>query len=160
MNRRVATKAENVNSVNEDVLSVGPLVGRVRSVMLSTLDGELQRFGVTGTQYGVLKRVAEGSAVTAADLCRALSHDTGSMTRILDRLEEKGLIRRERSKEDRRVVSLRVTSTGRAALPRLRDIANGVVERMLGGFNPGEIDNLRGYLLRMIDNTRPGQHGH
>jgi DNA-binding MarR family transcriptional regulator len=128
--------------------------------MLASLDSELQRFGVTGTQFGVLKSVAEGSAGTAADLCRVLHYDTGSMTRMVDRLEEKGFIRRERSKEDRRVVSLRLTSTGRALLPRLRDIAQAVVERMMGGFDPGEIQILRRYLHRMIENAQPGYHEH
>ena len=61
-------------------------------------------------QFAVLKHLAEGSARTAADLCRFLQYDTGAMTRILDRLEQKGLVRRERSREDRRAVVLRVAA--------------------------------------------------
>jgi len=126
--------------------------------MLSTLDAELQPFGFTGMQFAILKNVAEGAADTAADLCRLLHYDTGSMTRLVDRLEEKSLIRRERSKDDRRVVSLRITSAGRTALPRLRDSATRVIQRMLTGFSVTEVNDLQSFLGRMIENGQPG-HG-
>ena len=154
-----ATKLTNVNKATPDAeaaFAIGPLIGRVRTVMLSKLDAELQPFGITGMQFAILKNVAEGAAETAADLCRLLHYDTGSMTRPLDRLEEKGLMRRERSKDDRRVVSLRITAAGHAALPRLRDSAARVSQRMLTGFSTAEVTDLRGLLGRMIENGQPG----
>ena len=163
MTRKAAAKPIHVNSsvtpAAWDAFSVGPLIGRVRTVLLAALDGELQPLGITGMQFAVLKQVADRTAETAADLCRVLHYDTGSMTRMVDRLEEKGLIRRERSKDDRRVVSLRLTSAGRSALPRLRDTAARVLERMLAGFEEGEVDALRRYLNRMIENGQPVNGG-
>jgi MarR family transcriptional regulator, multiple antibiotic resistance protein MarR len=156
---KAATKLTNVNKARPDAevaFAIGPLIGRVRTVMLSRLDAELQPFGITGMQFAILKNVAEGAAETAADLCRLLHYDTGSMTRLLDRMEEKVLIRRERSKDDRRVVSLRITSAGRTVLPRLRDSAARVIQRMLTGFSAAEVDDLRGLLARMIENGQPG----
>ncbi len=138
-------------------LTIGPLIGRVRMVLLTTLDAELAPFGLTGMQFAILKHLSDGVAGTAADLCRLLHYDTGSMTRLLDRMEEKRLIRRRRSKDDRRVVSLRVTSAGRTVLPRLRDSAARAVQRMLTGFSAAEIKDLRNFLDRMIDNGPPGQ---
>lgn len=142
----------------EVAFALGPLLGHVRTVMLTTLDEELQAFGITGMQFAILKNVADHTAETAADLCRLLHYDTGSMTRLVDRLEEKGLIRRERSKDDRRVVSLLATHAGRAAMPRLRDSAARVLQRMLTGFSAIELNNLRSFLDRMIENGQPG-HG-
>src|SRR5579871_1716082 len=116
MSRRVVTKpaaAQNRPPTTEEAFAVGPLIGRVRTVLLTALDRELQPYGLAGTQFAVLKNIADQTADTAADLCRILHYDTGSMTRIVDRLEEKGLISRERSRDDRRVVSLRVTTAGR-----------------------------------------------
>src|SRR5258705_10369674 len=104
---KAATKPTNVNKGSpaaEVAFALGPLIGRVRSIMLSKLDAELQPFGLTGMQFAILKNVADGTADTAADLCRLLHYDTGSMTRMVDRLEEKALMRRERSKDDRHVV--------------------------------------------------------
>ena len=136
----------------DDELAVGMLIGRARSTLLTNLDAELEQYGLTGVQYAVLKHLADGTALTAVDLSRILHYDTGSMTRMLDRLEEKGLLRRERGKEDRRVVYLRITSAARALLPKLRAAGARVLDRGLAGFGNGEIDALKGYLRRMIDN--------
>ncbi|MDB6090837.1 MAG: transcriptional regulator, MarR family [Gammaproteobacteria bacterium] len=139
----------------DDEMSVGLLIGRARTALLTSLDLELEPFGLTGAQFSVLKNVAEGTAETAADLCRTMHYDTGSMTRMLDRLEEKAVLRRERCTEDRRVVFLRVTVTGSALLPRLRAAAARVLSRHLAGFSAGEVDNLKHYLGRMIENGLP-----
>jgi MarR family transcriptional regulator, multiple antibiotic resistance protein MarR len=144
-----------VGSIPDDEMAVGHLVGRARSAMLTGLDCELEPFGLTGAQFAVLKYVADGIADTAADLCRTLHYDTGSMTRMLDRLEEKSVLRRERCTQDRRVVYLRITDNGNELLPQLRDSALRVLARHLRGFTPEEVATLKQYLLRMIENGQP-----
>jgi MarR family transcriptional regulator, multiple antibiotic resistance protein MarR len=134
---------------------IGLLVARARSALLTGLDGELEPFGLTGAQFAVLKNVADGTADTAADLCRTMHYDTGSMTRMLDRLEEKSVLRRERCTQDRRVVYLRLTDTGNELLPQLRTAAIHVLARHLAGFSPAEVDNLKQFLVRMIENGQP-----
>jgi len=74
----------------------------------------IKPFGLTGTQYNVL-RILRG-AQPGGLACRAIgdrmiSHDP-DMTRLLDRVEKRGLIRRERQKDDRRVVKTHITSQG------------------------------------------------
>jgi DNA-binding MarR family transcriptional regulator len=154
VSRRSAIKAEPraLPQPPQEGLSVGHLMGRARASLLSSLDGELERFGLSGMQFAVLKHLAEGAARTAADLCRFMHYDTGAMTRILDRLEQKGLLRRERCREDRRVVFLRIAPGGRAQLPRLMTVATRVLEAHLAGFSQAEVDALKSYLGRMIDN--------
>ena len=115
MNRRSLARTEPrvAAAPREEGLSVGALMGRARASFLSALDTELEQFGLNSMQFAVLKHLSDGAANTAADLCRLMHHDTGAMTRLLDRLEAKGLVRRERGRADRRVVLLRVA--GRAA---------------------------------------------
>jgi len=139
----------------DDEMSVGHLIGRARSALLTGLDAELEQFGITGAQYAVLKHVADGTADTAADLCRTLHYDTGSMTRMLDRLEEKAVLRRERCTQDRRVVYLLITESGQDLLPQLRVAALRVLGRHLQGFSPDEVTTLKQYLVRMIENGQP-----
>jgi DNA-binding MarR family transcriptional regulator len=141
--------------IPDDEMAVGHLVGRARSALLTSLDCELEPFGLTGAQFAVLKYVADGTADTAADLCRTLHYDTGSMTRMLDRLEEKSVLRRERCTQDRRVVYLLITDSGKELLPRLRAAAVRVLDRHLRGFSPEERVNLKQYLTRMIENGQP-----
>jgi MarR family transcriptional regulator, multiple antibiotic resistance protein MarR len=154
VSRRAAIKTEPhaPRQLPQEGLSVGYLLGRARASLLSGLDAELAPFGLNAMQYAVLKQLGEGSARTAADLCRYMYYDTGSMTRVLDRLEEKGLLTRERCREDRRVVFLKVAPAGRAQLPRLRAVGSRVLEGHLHGFNAGEVEDLKRLLGRMIDN--------
>lgn len=150
MSRRAAVKA--APQLQEELLSVGYLLGRARASLLTRVDTELAPLGLTAMQFAVLKHLTQGTARTAADLCRLLSYDTGAMTRILDRLEETGLLQRERCREDRRVVFLHVSGAGRALLPRLLAVGERVLEAHLTGFTHAEIAALKGYLGRMIDN--------
>jgi len=78
----------------------------------------LKAAGLTGAQYNVLRilRGAEPSGLA----CRAIgehmiSHDP-DMTRLLDRMEKRGLITRERQSDDRRVVKTRITAQGLSLL--------------------------------------------
>ena len=141
--------------ITDDEMVIGHLIARARSALLTGLDGELEQFGLTGAQFAVLKNVADGTADTAADLCRTMHYDTGSMTRMLDRLEEKSVLRRERCTEDRRVVYLRISDTGNELLPQLRAAAMNVLDRHLAGFSPTEVATLKQFLVRIIENGAP-----
>ena len=154
MSRRELSRADGRLAAQPEQagLGVGQLMSRARASLLTSLDAELERFGLNSTQYVVLKHLGEGAAHTAADLCRLNRYDTGAMTRILDRLEEKGLVRRERGREDRRVVFLRLAPAGKALLPRLMAVGTRVVDAHLAGFGREEIEAFKGYLQRMIDN--------
>src|SRR6516225_9482087 len=160
MSRRALSGAEQrpATPPSEEGLSVGQLMSCARASLLTSLDAELERFGLNSTQFLVLKHLGEGAARTAADLCRLNRYDTGAMTRILDHLEEKGLVRRERGREDRRVVFLRLAPAGRALLPRLMTVGTRVLEVHLAGFSASEIEAFSGYLRRMIDNGQAQEH--
>jgi MarR family transcriptional regulator, multiple antibiotic resistance protein MarR len=155
--RRAEAKAGHAAAAkpSDDPMVIGHLIGRARSALLTGLDAELEPFGLTGAQFAVVKNVADGVADTAADLCRTMHYDTGSMTRMLDRLEEKGVLRRERCTEDRRVVYLLLTETGNELLPQLRSAAVRVISRHLSGFSLAEVEALKQYLERMITNGQP-----
>ena len=140
----------------DDEMVIGHLIGRARTALLTGLDSELEPFGLTGAQFAVLKNVADGTADTAADLCRTMHYDTGSMTRMLDRLEEKSVLRRERCTEDRRVVFLRITESGNELLPQLRTAAVRVLGRHLAGFSPAEVATFKQFLVRLIQNGQQG----
>jgi DNA-binding MarR family transcriptional regulator len=109
--------------------------------------------GITGAQWVILMRIATGCGSTAAELCRFSRYDTGSMTRMLDRLEEKGLIRRVRSSTDRRVIHLELTDAGRELYTLLPPVAIKVMNAHLQGFTRAELDLFKGFLKRMQANS-------
>lgn len=136
----------------EEAPGVRTLITRARGALLSSFDTELEPFGVTGAQFEVLKNLARSSSETAASLCRALHYDTGSMTRMLDRLQRKGLVSRERATGDRRLVFLRLTHAGESLIPKIRPALRRALRRHLAGFAPGEVASLKRYLGRIIAN--------
>jgi DNA-binding MarR family transcriptional regulator len=140
--------------------SVGALLSRVRVEMLSVLDRELEAdrrlapLELSAAQFIVIANLATAEGpMSASDLCKGISYDAGAMTRMLDRLEAKGLIRRSRSTEDRRLMHLELTEAGRAAYPRMREISLSVANRFLRGFTRSEARQLEGFLGRMLENA-------
>ena len=135
--------------------SLGRLIADVSRRILAGFDEELasQGMGITGAQWVILMRIARGCATTAAELCRFGHCDTGSMTRMLDRLEEKGLIRRVPSSRDRRITHLELTEAGQDLLPHLPPVAVKVLNAHLKGFSRTELDQLKGFLNRIRANS-------
>ena len=132
--------------------SVGYLIAALRTRIFRALDLEFARYDFTAAQWPILRTVADGATPTAADLCRRLNYDTGSMTRMLGRLEQKGVIVREPSAEDRRVVRLKITPAGRKLHRKLRDVTIRVLNHLVHGFEPQEVRQLHAQLLRMQAN--------
>ena len=128
------------------------LINRVRVELIDLLDQELSMFDITAAQLIVLASVANKEADSAATLCKSISYDPGAMTRMIDRLERKGFVRRVRSPEDRRVVNLALTEEGKAVYPKLVARAAAATNRRLRGFTKAEAQQLEGFLQRMLVN--------
>ncbi len=130
---------------------IGGLVARVRVKLFEALDEELAPFDITAAQYVILVNLANG-VDSASGLCKGVSYDPGAMTRMIDRLERKGFVRRVRSPEDRRVVNLALTEEGKAVYPKLVASAAAATNRKLRGFSKAEARQLESFLQRMLAN--------
>ena len=75
------------------------------------------------------------------------------MTRMLDRLERKGLVRRARCGNDRRKVILELTPEGKAVYPKLMATYVNVLNRFMRGFTKAEAHQLETLLSRMLVNA-------
>jgi MarR family transcriptional regulator, multiple antibiotic resistance protein MarR len=133
--------------------AVGALIGRTRKTMIMKIDAELSPLDVSAAQWLVVLLLGEGAAATAAELCELLSYDPGAMTRLLDRLESKGILRRVRGGADRRAVQLELTAGGKTLYPRILAAMVNVFNGLLRGFTRGEVSQLEGYLRRMLANA-------
>jgi len=128
------------------------LINRVRVELIDALDRELAPFDITAPQLIVLASVANGEADSAAGLCKTISYDPGAMTRMIDRLQQKGLVRRIPRPEDRRAMNLELTVAGKALYPQLLAAKERVAAQFLRGFSQDEVGVLEGLLHRMLDN--------
>ncbi len=124
----------------------------VMNSLTRRVDAHMQPLELTGMQWEPLMLVWLKRADTVAALARVSQVGVPSMTRMLDRLEQKDLLRRERSELDRRVVNLHLTPKGRKVAGKIWPI---VVEGMnvhLEGFKKEELNQLHDLLGRMLAN--------
>src|SRR5215468_6956027 len=112
----------------------------------------LEPLGLTYSQYLVMLVLWEEDGASVGRLCERLYLDSGTLTPLLKRLEAAGLVERERSSDDERVVLIHLTGTGK----RLKRNAVGVPEALLCrvGLPIPELVRLRGELARLLDVAR------
>lgn len=72
-------------------------------------------FDINITQFRVLKMLSQVDSISATALAHQVEHDCGALTRLLDRLQEKGYVARRPNATDRRAIDIFMTDKGRAA---------------------------------------------
>jgi DNA-binding MarR family transcriptional regulator len=133
--------------------SFGYIMRRIMQVMVGQVDKRLEGLGLTQAQWSPLFLIGQRKVSTLAELSRELQLDAGALTRTLDRLELKGLCRRERSTEDRRVVHLALTPEGQAAMAPVPEVLCDVSNRLLDGFTEEEWQTLMRLLRKLQANA-------
>ncbi|WP_395606741.1 MarR family winged helix-turn-helix transcriptional regulator [Pseudomonas sp. B22129] len=129
---------------------LGLLLGRAALLKDRIIDTHMEPHGVTAAQFKVLIIIAQFDVDTPAELCRNLSLDSGSMTRMLDRLEQKGLLARKRSELDRRQVQLVLTEDGQRLADMLPHIGAQSMNELAGALAPGELQTLEAILTKIL----------
>ncbi|MDR1967698.1 MAG: MarR family transcriptional regulator [Burkholderiaceae bacterium] len=129
------------------------LLRRVQTAVTQLVSEAAELESWTMQQAAPLYKIHRGEANTVADLARCCTLDAGSMTRLLDRLEARGLCRRVRSDTDRRVVHVELTTEGVATAEQIPQVLSRVYNEVLEGFTPQEWEQLRSLLGRMTDNA-------
>ncbi len=139
--------------------SIAGLVSQTRVALFAALDEEFQRdadvaaLEVTTAQFTVIAYVLKKDVNSACVLCERLDYDRGAMSRMIDRLESKGLIRRVPLAHTRRGFALEVTPAGRAAFPKMEACAIRVVNRMLRGLTKAQVRETEKVLKQMLANV-------
>src|ERR1043166_4574559 len=121
--------------------SVGALIGLTRKALVEDFDRGLAPLGLNTAQALVLVFLVDERAGTAAEVCKHLSHDPGAMTRLIDKLEAMGLVRRVRARDDRRSARLEITArrdlqaSGRQVHADMTRVQIDMLNRALRGFS-------------------------
>ena len=139
--------------------SVSYQMRRIVNLIGTEVERRMEPLGLTDAQWKPLLRLSLEHGNTVAHLARNCHLDAGGMTRLLDRLETKGLCQRERSQEDRRVVHVALTPEGQAVAAQLPALLGEVQDQLLQGFSAEEEAQLRDFLKRIYANVRPPEGG-
>jgi DNA-binding MarR family transcriptional regulator len=131
--------------------SVGFAINKARNLLITEMDAALRDLDITSQQMGIVLSLSQDIAATPFELSKLLGIDTGLMTRMLDKLETRGLLERSRSIEDRRVVNLKLTKEGEGVAVLLPQIVPVVLNRRLKKFTRTEFEELRRLLNKFLE---------
>lgn len=125
-------------------------IRRLQQIAVAIFLQETEATGITPVQYAALQAVANqppgGPAIDQRTLARLIGFDTSTIAGVIDRLEARGLLRRQASAADRRVRLLVLTDEGRAMLAKVLPGMLRAQERMLAPLPPAE----RAEFMRML----------
>lgn len=105
---------------------------------------------LTFTQWVVLALVHSGKATSCAALARDIGHSSGAMTRLVDQLEQHGLLEREPDEADRRIIRLRITAAGTQMVSELAGRVAALWNEVLEDFEPAEVLQLITTLNKLV----------
>lgn len=138
------------NYLPED--SVGYMMRRILQSLAHSIETELAGSALTNAQWLPIMKLYLGQSSTGAELARDCQLDAGAMTRMLDRLEAKGLCSRSRSERDRRLVHIALTDSGQRAAQALPGVLSEVLNQHLAGMSADEFATLKTLLQKMLSN--------
>ena len=152
--RKTASADETVEVHPREEEAISSLVFHLGRELRTALDRRLLGHGITSQQAALLllsRLLKEPSPIKMA---ARLGTDTAGMTRLLDRLEDKGFIFRKISPDDRRSLVVVLGPRSKKLLPRLIPAFRQVNTGLLDGFNQQELKTLDLMLRRLLKNAR------
>lgn len=151
MTRAPTDTCGNENTINP-LTDIGWLLATSYTRLVAEADKQLAPLGLTGAQYGVVLMLARGDASTSSELCRLMDYDRGAMTRLLQRLEAKGILIRSPDPSDRRAQVLKLTSKGKLLQEQVQPTIDRLHAQALLGLDEAESKLLATLLYRVIHN--------
>jgi len=123
--------------------------------MLKTYaDQRARQFGISRAQWAVLIRIERTEGLKQSELAELLDLQPISLTRLLDRLADNGLIERRADPNDRRANRLYLKPAAKPLLGRLTELGADMMETVLQGLDAKSIDRMLSELGMLKDNLR------
>jgi len=130
--------------------SVGYQLVKARNLIVTEMDAALKDLDISSQQMGIMLMLRQKLASTPFELSKMLGIDTGLMTRMLDKLEAKGLVVRSRDEQDRRVVWTVITAAGLDLLGRMDPVIQRVPVELLGHMSQEDLKEM----IRLLEQAR------
>lgn len=118
---------------------------------------EFRPYDLSTPQYAILFH-ATVEGVPLSYICQEMVADNSNLTRLVDRLETRGLVRRAPDPRDRRVTLVQLTPEGKALIDELRPRHRAYVERRMSQLTPDQLDALYGAMATLYDALDREEH--
>jgi len=134
--------------------SIGYLLRRGRNLITTQIQDLLQHKlgdnGISFVHWVILMCLRDDLARTSSEISEYVCYDAGALTRVIDQMEERGLLGRKRNSKDRRVVELKLTAAGHKLVESLIPIVVGFYNDLLEDFTHSEADMLLQLMTRLV----------
>jgi DNA-binding MarR family transcriptional regulator len=138
---------------NEEAFATAKLIRDLYATCMTSIGRNMADSGLSAQQAMVVRLLAHGQVRKVTDLCREMSLTKGTVSGILARMEDGGLIEKFQQGGDGRNVYLRFTEKGRRLAVESRGVLSDSFDRLFAGFTDDELrvakGNLAGILERM-----------
>jgi DNA-binding MarR family transcriptional regulator len=111
---------------------------------------EFRPYDLSTPQYAILFH-ATVEGVPLSHICQEMVADNSNLTRLVDRLEARGLVRRAPDPRDRRVTLVQLTPEGEALINELRPRHRAFIERRMSHLTPGQLEALHTAMAKLYD---------
>ena len=128
-------------------------IGETAHALRKAFDRLAVGLGVTRAQWKVLFKLTRKPGLRQVELADLLDLEPITLCRIVDRLEEAGLVERSRDPEDRRAWKLHVTAKAQPLIEKLHAVGAELVDQAFGGLDPKEIEIARKVLAQARENA-------
>jgi DNA-binding MarR family transcriptional regulator len=130
--------------------SPGRLIRRLAKLATAYVESRFEGVGLSFVQWVSLKVIRDGLVSNAGELAREVGITSGATTRLIDGLEARGLLARDRGAGDRRVVKLVVTDAGREAVEAQSESVVGAWNELIADLDQNEVQQLVAILPKML----------
>ena len=132
--------------------TLGFLISDVSRLMRRRFDERARLIGVTRTQWRTLTTLARHEGLNQGSLADLLEVEPITLCRMIDRLEEAGLVERRRDPGDRRAWLIYLTAKAGPILAQIRTLADSMFEQALYGLDDAERQQMAAALVRIRNN--------
>src|SRR3990172_2953329 len=115
---------------------------RAAESVSSRVHAHLAKAGLTISQFGVLEALYHLGPLSQAEIAKKILKSSGNITMVIDNLEKRGLVKRERNQEDRRYYSISLTSAGKKTIASLFPSHAGRIVQEMNVLSASEQDTL------------------
>lgn len=119
-------------------LKLWVVLSRAQAAVAAHADADAHRHGLSLAEFGALEALYSKGALLVGDLQRKVLKSSGGITYVVDRLQDKGLVRRRPCAEDRRAIYAELTDEGRALMERIFPLHAESVEAATAGLDAAE----------------------
>ena len=133
---------------------IGFTIMDVARLLKTYADQRARQFGISRAQWAVLVRIDRSEGLKQSELAELLDLQPISLTRLLDRLADNGLIERRADPNDRRANRLYLKPAAKPLLGRLSELSADMMETVLEGLDAKSVDRMLKELVMLKNNLR------